>query len=308
MSPSTARHLLQSAAATLAAAGVVSPEVDARLLLAHVLSIQPGRLLGDPVVEAGAEAEFAELIRRRSNREPLQHLTGVAHFRHLELSVGPGVFVPRPETEVMTGWAIDRLRELTSAGDNPFVVDLCSGSGAIAAALATEVPHVRVCAVEQSGEAAVYARQNLADAGVELLVADMADAPASWNGTVDLVIANPPYIPLEAYATVAPEARDHDPTEALFAGSDGLAAIRVLVGVAARLLVDGGRLCFEHADVQGDVASAVVSSSGHFEIVRDHRDLTDRPRFVTAVRRAHARDRHGSPARSRPDLLAGWVE
>ena len=227
MSPRTAREVLPAAADTLAAAGVGSPEVDARLLLAHVLSVEPGRLWLDPAVDPDAETAFAELVRRRSQREPLQHLTGLAHFRHLELSVGPGVFVPRPETEVMTGWAIDRLRELTRAGRSPFAVDLCSGSGAIAAALATETTGVRVAAVERSSDAAAYASENLANTGAELLVADMADTPADWDAGVDLLIANPPYIPLEAYASVEPEARDHDPIEALFSGDDGLDAIRV---------------------------------------------------------------------------------
>jgi release factor glutamine methyltransferase len=216
----------------------------------------------------------------------LQHLTGRAFFRHLELAVGPGVFVPRPETEVMTGWAVDRIRELRRDDREPFVVDLCSGSGAIAAALATEVPGIRVAAVERSAEAAAYARRNLAGTGAELIVADMADVPRSWDETVDLVIANPPYIPLEAFSTVAPEARDHDPTEALFSGDDGLDAIRTLVGLAARILVDGGLLCFEHADLQGESAPAVVLASESFLAVRDRRDLTDRPRFVTAVRRS----------------------
>lgn len=282
----SARDLLSKASVTLAAAGVESPEVDARQLLAHAMGIEPNQLLLDPVASPEAGARFAELVHRRARREPLQHLTGLAHFRHLELSVGPGVFVPRPETEVMTGWAIDRLREITASSSEPFAVDLCSGSGAIAAALATEAPGARVVAVERSAEAAAYARTNLAGTGADLVIADMAEAPAEWNGTVDLVIANPPYIPLDAFATVAPEARDHDPTEALFSGRDGLAAIRELVGIAARLLADSGLLCFEHADLQGESAPAVVVASGNFHTVRDHRDLTGRPRFVTAVRRA----------------------
>ena len=308
MSPRTAREVLPAATDTLAAAGVGSPEVDARLLLAHVLSVEPSRLWLDPAVDPDAETAFAELVRRRSQREPLQHLTGLAHFRHLELSVGPGVFVPRPETEVMTGWAIDRLRELTRAGRSPFAVDLCSGSGAIAAALATETTRVRVAAVERSSYAAAYASENLANTGAELLVADMADTPADWDAGVDLLIANPPYIPLEAYASVEPEARDYDPIEALFSGDDGLDAIRVLVRVASRLLVDGGLLCFEHADLQGESAPGVVVACGDFQTVRDHRDLTERPRFVTARRRARRAARHVSPDRERGDLLAGWVE
>ena len=308
MSRRSARDLLTEAAATLAAAGVGSPDVDARLLLAHVLGIEPSGLWLDPTVDLEAQTAFAELVGRRSQREPLQHLTGVAHFRHLALSVGPGVFVPRPESEVMTGWAIERLHDLASVLREPFAVDLCSGSGAIAAALATETVGVRVAAVERSPEAAEYAAENLAGTGAELVVADMADAPTEWNAGVELVIANPPYIPLEAYATVEAEARDHDPIEALFSGTDGLDAIRALVGVAARLLVDGGVLCFEHADVQGAAAADVVVGSGDFQTVRDHRDLTERPRFVTAVRRTRVAADSVSPDRGQGDLLAGWVE
>jgi release factor glutamine methyltransferase len=282
----SARDLLARATSDLAAAGVESPQVDARLLLAHVLGVEPVRLHLDPPIDEEPRQRFAELVRRRATREPVQHLTRVAPFRHLELSVGPGVFVPRPETEVMTGWAVDRLGERVAAGGSPLVVDLCSGSGAIAAAIASEVPGVRVIAVERAPAAAEYARANLAGTDVELVVADMADVPTAWNRTVDLVIVNPPYIPLDAYTGVAPEVRDHDPADALFSGDDGLAAIRVLVQVAGRLLVDGGRLCFEHADVQADSAPAVVVASDLFHTVRDHQDLTGRPRFVTAVRRS----------------------
>ncbi len=289
MSATRAGELVRSAAAELAAAGVESPAVDARLLLAHVLDLDPGRLLLDPAVEEDDRVVFEALIARRAGREPLQHLTGRAHFRHQELAVGPGVFVPRPETEVMTGWAIERLRELIAAGRVPRAVDLCSGSGAIASSLATEAAPTRVVAVELSTDAATYARANLAGTGAELVVADMAEALPGETGTVDLVIANPPYIPLDAYASVAPEARDHDPTVALFSGDDGLDAIRVLVEVAARLLVDGGLLCFEHADAQGEAAPGVVLASTEFHTVRDRRDLSGRPRFVTAVRRARAR-------------------
>ncbi len=194
--------------------------------------------------------------------------------------------MPRPETEVMTGWAIDQLKALLTRRRTPLVVELCSGSGAIAKALATEVTGVEVHAVELSEHAAAYAARNLADVPVWLHVGDMADALPELDGRVDLVIANPPYIPLEAYESVAVEARDHDPELALFSGIDGLDAIRVLLGVAARLLHPGGLLCFEHADVQGESAVALTRDHGAFTGVVDRRDLTDRPRFVTAVRRA----------------------
>lgn len=286
--------LLTEATDRLTAAGVPSPAHDARELLAHVLDRRPS-LLGrsDPVNPEQAE-RFAVLLDRRSARVPLQHLTGEAPFRYLTLAVGPGAFVPRPETEVMTGWAIDRLRERPADAPPAVVVDLCTGSGAIAKAIATEVPGTRVSAVELSPDAHGWAERNLADTDVTLLLADMAEAPLELDGTVDLVICNPPYVPLEAYDSVVVEARDHDPTIALFSGDDGLDAIRVLTVTAARLLRPGGLLTFEHAEVQASAAPAVVVASGAYRTVRDHHDLTGRPRFVTAVRTA-------SP-------LAGWVE
>ena len=290
----TVGALLTAATDRLTAAGVPSPAHDARELLAHVLQRRPV-LLGrtDPVSPEQAE-RFADLLARRSARVPLQHLTGEAPFRYLTLAVGPGAFVPRPETEVMTGWAVDRLRE-RPAGDPPaVVVDLCTGSGAIAKAVATEVPGSRVFAVEVSADAHAWAEQNLADTHVTLLLGDMAEALPELDGTVDLVIGNPPYVPLEAYDSVVAEARDHDPTIALFSGDDGLDAIRVLTATAARLLRPGGLLTFEHAEVQAEDAPALVVASAAYRTVRDHHDLTGRPRFVTAVRTS-------SP-------LAGWDE
>ena len=206
--------------------------------------------------------------------------------------MGPGVFVPRPETEVMTGWAIEQLRPMVYAvarGESrrlPVVVELGTGSGAVAKSIATELTGTRVHAVELSEEAAAYAARNLADTTVELHVQDMIGALPELDGTVDLVIANPPYIPLEAFESVVPEARDHDPLLALFAGPDGLEAIRVVVAEAARLLRPAGLLCIEHADVQGESAQQLLVQHGAFAGVRDHLDLNGRPRFVTAVRRS----------------------
>ena len=278
------RPLLARAVAELREAGIESPGQDARVLLSLVCDIEPARLpLLDEVSDEQAEV-FESLVIKRAVRMPLQHLTGRTWFRHVELAVGPGVFVPRPETEVMTGWAVDQLRPLVFAMQRPLVVELCAGSGAIAKALVDELPRLRVHAVELSEDAAAWAARNLAGTGVDLHVGDMAQALPELNGTVDLVIANPPYIPLDAYESVAPEARDHDPTLALFSGDDGLDAIRVLVKVASRLLKPAGLLCFEHADVQGESAPAVVAAHGTFTAVRDHPDLTGRPRFTTAVR------------------------
>jgi len=280
------REVLGDAARRLRAAGIASADHDARLLLAHAAGWRLGEVgLHDGLAE-GPQAAYEELVARRARREPLQHLTGRAYFRHVELEVGPGVFVPRPETEVMAGWAVERLHELAAVGREPLVVELCAGSGAIATALAQEAPSVRLHAVEVSPEAAAWAARNLAGTGVKLHVADMAEALPDLDGTVDLVIANPPYIPLDAYLSVPPEVRDHDPALALFSGADGLDAIRTVARVAARLLRPGGLLACEHADVQGETAVQVLLDGGAWTAVRDHRDLADRPRFVTAVRGA----------------------
>ncbi len=274
------RSLRRAAADRLREAGVASPERDADELLAHVLGTTLGRL---PLLES-ADARQVEaydaLVARRAAREPLQHLLGTAAFRHVELEVGPGVFVPRPETELLAGWAIEQATPLTS----PVVVDLCTGSGAIARAMADEVPHARVHAVELDEGAHRWAVRNLAGTDVDLRQGDMATAFEELAGTVDVVVCNPPYIPLDAWESVAPEARDHDPHLALFSGEDGLEAIRVLEGVAARLLRAGGRVGCEHADLQGESAPRVFASSGRWSDVRDHRDLAGRPRFVTATR------------------------
>ena len=278
------RALLASATAQLREAGVESPAQDARLLLSFVSGVELVRLPLLDDLDDDHVRRFEKLIMERCRRTPLQHLTGRAHFRYTDVQVGPGVFIPRPETEVMTGWAIDALTPMITLLHRPLVVELCAGSGAISKAIAGELTRVDLHAVELSEEAAVYARRNLADTLVELHVGDMATALLELDGAVDLVIANPPYIPLEAYESVAVEVRDHDPTVALFSGDDGLDAIRVVVEVAARLLRPAGLLCFEHADLQGESAPAVAVASGAFTGVRDHRDLAGRPRFVTAVR------------------------
>jgi len=283
-----ARAVVRAAAEQLAQVGVESPEYDAAELLAHVLGATRASLVLVDDVPMTAIAAFDTLLQRRLAREPLQHLTGVAHFRHVELAVGPGVFVPRPETEVLAGWAIDALREAQAAGvAEPVAVDLCSGSGAIARSLADEVPAARVHAVELSAAAYAWAERNLAGTGVDLRQGDFATAFDDLLGTVDVVVCNPPYIPLEAWESVAAEARDHDPHEALFSGQDGLDAIRVLERRAARLLRPGGVVGVEHADVQGPDgtgggAPAVFSATGRWADVRDHDDLAGRPRFTTA--------------------------
>lgn len=276
------RALLSRAEGRLRDAGVPSPAYDARELLAHVLGTTRSGLVLVTEVDEGSAGVFEQLVARRATREPLQHLTGTAAFRYVELAVGPGVFVPRPETEALAGWGVDRAREVLATGRAPVVVDLCTGSGAIALSLATEVPEAAVHAVELDEQAHAWAAGNLAGSGVDLRQGDMADAFGDLDGTVDVVVCNPPYIPLEAYESVEAEARDHDPALALWSGEDGLEAMRVLERVAARLLRPGGVVGAEHAEVQGRSAPAVFATSGRWSDVRDNPDLAGRPRFVTA--------------------------
>jgi release factor glutamine methyltransferase len=276
------RALVRAATARLAEAGVASPEHDAAELLAHVLGTSRSGLVLVTEVTPQQQQAYDDLVARRAAREPLQHLTGTAAFRYVELAVGPGVFVPRPETELLAGWGVDQAQALVDAGRVPVVVDLCTGSGAVALAVATEVPAAEVHAVELGEAAGEWAARNLAGTGVDLRHGDMADAFRDLDGTVDVVLCNPPYIPLEAYESVEAEARDHDPHLALFSGDDGLDALRVLEQVAARLLRPAGVVGAEHADVQGASAPGVFTRAGRWSDVRDHPDLAGRPRWTTA--------------------------
>ncbi|RBY96788.1 peptide chain release factor N(5)-glutamine methyltransferase [Blastococcus sp. TF02-8] len=281
-----ARVLLTDATRRLAAAGVESPRVDAELLLAHVLELSRTRLLTLDDVDDGSAARFAALLEQRADRVPLQHLTGRAAFRHLELAVGPGVFVPRPETELLVEWALERLTGL----DGPIVVDLGSGSGAIALSVAHEHPGARVTAVERDPAAIEWTRHNAlarvgSDTPVGVVAGDMTD-PAlltELDGRVDVVVSNPPYVP--DGARVPREVADHDPPLALWGGPDGLDVVRGMLSVAARLLRPGGSLGIEHADQQGTALPALVRAHGAFTDVEDHADLAGRPRFTTATRR-----------------------
>ncbi|WP_433007282.1 peptide chain release factor N(5)-glutamine methyltransferase [Kribbella sp. CA-294648] len=273
------RTLLAEATAQLAEAGVASPDYDAAELLAHVTGVRRMQLgLVKPTPDQ--EAQYAALLARRAQREPLQHLTGTAAFRYRDLAVGPGVFVPRPETEVLVGWILDKLADV----ENPLVVDLCSGSGAIAGAVATERPDSTVHAVELSAEACVWARQNLAGTGATLHEGDIDGCLPELDGQVDAVISNPPYIPLTAWESVTAEVRDHDPALALWSGDDGLDEIKVVAATAGRLLKPGGWFGCEHADVQGESAPAVFAATGLFTEVRDQLDLAGRHRFATGRR------------------------
>jgi len=278
------RALLADATARLAAAGVQSAQTDAEWLLAHVLGA--GRT-GIALARVGPEQRewFERMVERRAAREPLQHILGTAAFRYVELEVGPGVFTPRPETELLAGWGIERLAERRRSSDQPVLVDLCTGSGAIAKAVADEAPWARVHAVELSEEALAYATRNLQGTGVDLRAGDVADAFADLDGAVDVVVANPPYIPVAEFESVAVEAREHEPPMALWSGEDGLETVRVVEQTASRLLRPGGVVGCEHADSQGERVPAVFVRTGRWLDVRDHADLAERPRFTTARRR-----------------------
>lgn len=281
---------LAGATRSLTAAGSPSPAAEARTLLAHVAGTEPKQLYRIAGLDDEQAARLDELVGRRADGIPVQHLTGEAWFRTVQLAVGPGVFVPRPETEVMTGWALDQLHAArrTRGLAHPVVVELCAGSGAISKAVAAELEGAEQYAVELDETAFGWAQRNLAGTGVELRHGDMATAFTELDGGVDLVIANPPYIPLEAWESVAADVRDHDPALALWSGDDGLDATRVVAQVAGRLLRPGGLVCSEHAEVQRASAVRVFVEHGGFERVQDHDDLAGRPRFVSAQRRGPA--------------------
>ena len=285
--------LLRDARARLSAAGVPSPAADAAALAAHVLGTTPGDVTARAMRGQGADDEqaaaFEDLLAQRVARIPLQHLTGRAPFRTLELAVGPGVFVPRPETEVVAGIAIDEAIELARREPGPLVVDLCTGSGAVALAVAVEVPAARVAAVEVDPMAHAWAARNVAAIAprVDLRLGNAVHAEtgvlADLAGAVDVVVANPPYIP-PGSRPVDPEVADHDPPVALYGGGDdGLAVPRGVVASAAGLLRPGGLLVMEHSDGQGAAARALVGGS-RWQDVRTVDDLTGRARALVARR------------------------
>jgi release factor glutamine methyltransferase len=282
------RAALREAARQLAAAGVGSPEHDARALAAHVLGVARLEPALAPEPPADFYPAFGALVERRRARVPLQHLVGSAPFRYLELAVRPGVFVPRPETELVAQEAVDEARRVAAAGRAPLVVDLCCGTGAIALAVATEVPDARVAAVDLSDDAVALTRENVAATGASLRL-EQGDATdpgvlADLDGTVDVVVSNPPYVPPDA-VPVDPEVRDHDPALALYGGgTDGLEVPRGVVARAAALLRPGGLLVMEHADVQGVAVREAVLATGAFSGVRTLPDLTGRDRMVLARR------------------------
>ena len=278
---------VRAATATLEQAGVDSPEHDARALAVHVLGLdRPSDLLLHDSLTDEQSTAYDELVARRAQRVPLQHLTGSVGFRYVELEVGPGVFVPRPETESVVQWAVDAVR--AEGWEAPLLVDLCTGSGTIAFALANEVPGATVHAVERDPGALAWTRRNAAnrvaagDPEVQLHLGSAEDALPGLDGQVDLVASNPPYVAEDERHIPDPEVVDHDPEIALFAGADGLDVVRLVEQAARRLLKPGGLVVVEHSDRQGTTCPAVFTEAGGWTEVQDHRDLTGRDRFTTA--------------------------
>ena len=280
MKRSSVRSHIASATHTLREAGVDSPEVDARLLAAHVLGVVPMQLMFADVPADFGE-RYTELVARRAAREPLQHIIGTAPFYGVDLAVGPGVFIPRPETEVLAEWAV---RKLIDAPPAPTVVDLGSGTGALAIAVARARPDANVYAVERSEAARAYLQRNVEKLAlqVNVVAGDMTDPELLAGIGADVVVSNPPYVPetpelqAEVYA---------DPHEAVFSGADGMAAIRGLVPVVKQMLKDGGAVGIEHDDTTSEAVQAELRAGG-FADVRPLEDMTGRARFVTASKLA----------------------
>jgi len=281
----TFKEFLRGGKEQLSAAGFA--DVEAEILLAHTLGISRMDLHNPLTVEnalaaigdmAIVEETFWKLLDRRCAHEPLQYLTGVAYFRHLEIKVGPGVLVPRPESELLVESVLTYIEKLSGAVS---VVDLGSGSGALALAIATEAPHTHVIAVEKSPEAIYWLKENVSfiDEKVRILESDVATALDGVK--CDVVIANPPYVPDSQ--ELPRDVAEHEPAIALFGGADGMKAPRLFISTASRLLKEGGFLAIEHHEEQGPAIADVLSAD--FTDILLHQDLTGRPRFTTAVRR-----------------------
>ena len=271
------RAILRDAAQRLRGAGVDSPRTDSELLLAHVLGVGRSRLYVLDEIDAVQAERYRASIERRAAREPLQHITGVAGFLGLDLQVGPGVFVPRPETEVLAQWGIDAIAGM----ERPTVVDLCSGSGALALAVAHARPDAVVCAVEVSPAAVDWLRRNASGTRIRIVLADVREPGllADLDGQVDLVLCNPPYVPA---AVRVPDEVRADPPSAVFAGVDGLDLIPAVTDLAARLVHDGGRLGMEHDESHPEEVARILAR--RFRQVRGMPDLAGRPRFTTAAK------------------------
>jgi release factor glutamine methyltransferase len=282
--------LVQHAAERFESAGIDSARVDAELLAGHVLGLSRGEVQVQILLGKNIESDQADqlnnLFGRRLSREPLQHITGVAHFRQLTLKVGKGVFIPRPETEFVAQLAIDAIRAKKQDGHAVVAVDLGTGSGAIALSMATENPGAKIFAVEKSPEAHKFTEANFEayrdQCDATLILGDLADAFAELDGAVDVVASNPPYIPSAAVPRDE-EVRLHDPALALYGGEDGMSVMHLVSATARRLLKPDGALIVEHADSQSMQVCQLLLADGWRE-VRAHQDLTGRDRAVTAIK------------------------
>jgi release factor glutamine methyltransferase len=281
------RLAILEAERTLAAAGVASPRVDAEILAAHVVGVERSRLMLHPLVDPPVVESLRKLVERRAAREPLQHLLGTAVLGPVEVGVGPGVFTPRPETELLLEWG---LREIAGTR-SPLVVDLCTGTGALALAVAASRPDARVHAVDVDPSALTWAQRNIAEhearggTPVTLHAADVRtpDLLVALESRVDLVLCNPPYVP--DGTPVPPEVAEWDPALAVFGGPDGLEIIRAVISASAGLLRYGGALAIEHDDTHGESVPALLRRRRVLTDVEEHHDLAGRPRFATACRR-----------------------
>ncbi|QBJ97964.1 peptide chain release factor N(5)-glutamine methyltransferase [Rhodococcus sp. ABRD24] len=288
MSRQPLRLAIIEAAAELERAGVPSARVDAELLAAHLLGVERTRLGLVPLVDPPVIEEYRKLVARRAERVPLQYITGSTAMGNISLEVGPGVFVPRPETELLLAWALAYLESY--GGRAPVVMDLCTGSGALALAIAHARPDAVVHAVELEPNALAWARRNAdrraaaGDTPVNLVQGDVTDRGllTELEGSVDLIVSNPPYIP--EGAVLDPEVAEHDPHTALFGGADGLSVIKPMVNNIARWLRIGGGVAVEHDDTNGTETAQLFRSRRVFSGVAEHPDLAGRPRFVVARR------------------------
>jgi release factor glutamine methyltransferase len=273
------RHAIDCAAAQLAEAGIDSARHDAEQLAAHLAGTARGRLSLVESLDDDFFTRYHDVVAARSRRVPLQHLVGTEAFGPVVLHVGPGVFIPRPETEAMLAWAIAQRLPI-----RPVIVDVCTGSGALALALARHLADARVIGIDDSDAALDYARRNVEGSSVELVRADAA-APgllAELDGRADLVVSNPPYVPDDAI--VEPEVAQYDPPHAVFGGPDGMTVIAAVVRQAGRWLRPGGLFAVEHDDTTSTTTVELVESTGLFEDIKARQDLAGRPRFVTARR------------------------